>query len=71
MVEYAFQGHVYGQNTYWADNYPRLGDARRAAKSWVSDKPSRTASLLQKQPMQEGHVTGATWKEVGFVKWTT
>lgn len=70
-MEYAFQGLVYGEKKYWAAGYPRLGDARRAAKIWVDKTPSRTASLMQKQPRPSHHDIGATWEEVGFVKWTT
>lgn len=67
--EYAFDGLVYGEKSYWAASYVRLGDARRAAKEWVNRTPSKTASLLLKES-QAGEI-GATWKKVGEVKWTT
>ena len=71
MKEYAFQGYVYGTQKYRADGYPRLGDARRAAKVWVDKTPSKTAELLMLEPRLAGHSFGATWAVVGHVKWTT
>lgn len=73
-AEYAFEGFVYGMKSYWADAYPRLGDARRAAKQWIDRVPSRTATLLVRDTELEKWtppMLGAQWKEVGKVKWTT
>ncbi len=67
-AEYAFEGYVYGTKTYWADAYPRLGDARRAAKTWVNRTPSKTAVLLARASPSQ---IGAQWEQVGEVKWTT
>lgn len=71
MKEYAFQGYVWGVPKYRANSYSRLGDARRAAKEWVSKTPSKTADLLMLEPLAAGHQFGATWAVVGLVTWTT
>lgn len=70
-MEYAFEGREYGEKKIWADSYPRLGDARRAAREWIGGAPRKTASLLVREPLPQGHETGATWREVGFLSWTT
>lgn len=71
MSEYAFEGFVYGQKAIWADSFKNLGDARRAAKTWIDRTPSRTVLILQKEPRPAGHEYGATWKFAGAVRWTT
>lgn len=71
MSEYAFQGYRHGVKECWADAYPRLGDARRAAKTWVDRTPGKTAVLLVRAPRPSHHEYGARWETVGALDWKT
>ena len=67
--EYAVQlDGPFGTDRKWSDNYPTLGDARRAGKDMLKNKGyGWSASLLRRT--DTGAEIGAQWEKVGHLNW--